>query len=560
MKKINKILSLIFVAVLVITSLTVVKNEEIKAYTVYNKLEIENMQLNKARIKSGSNDSNGKHVETYWQQDPLDTYDKLTDITFARTVFNAETAGDYTFQIHCKNESGSGSIGIKLYVNGTAYDINVSGSSYQTVNKTVPLEKGDNTIVLTWVNWGYFDYINYPSELKIVSQNTGDKYYAFEAELNEVLLAPTNGFHNAGASLYTAPIEYNSGDEEWQGSATFYVDAPSDTKSIDLEYYVTEYAGSNAQLAMSVNDSKEVKIDLSGTKINSKLTYSISTKLLEEAGFKAGKANKIKFRQASASGGKVGLYSIKLKADAVEVETPATVKANRYEAEGAYVISGAQVKKSESDAEIWSKGSYVGEFTPANITNPNQIDEYCSNIGYIQYHVKADKAGYYKVTLGYATEVYSMTVYVTSGYEWSKVNLTTTGVWSNVGEKFTYVYLKKGKNSIWVTGPATKDDWVNYDYIDVVFDEPAKIDMKNTVLFMDNEAAATNSKVVSDKEESKERKDKASDGEGEPEEKESSSLTSPATGSPKYIVIGIITFALVAAGIVCGKKIKKVNI
>ena len=552
MKIMKRILGVVFCIVLFASTITVGSVKEVKADTTYNKLEIEDMQLNKARIKTNSADSNGKHVETYWQQDPLDTYDKLTDITFARTVLEAGEAGDYIFQIHCKNETGGGSIGIKLYVNGTAYDITVSGTSYQTVNKTVTLAKGKNSIILAWVNWGYFDYINYPSELKLVSRNTDRKYYAVESALNEIQLTPTNGFHNPEASLYTAPIEYNSGDEEWQGAATFTADVPANIKSIDLNYYVTEYNNGKAQLAMSVNGGSEVKLDLSGTKTNTELTYSISTKTLTDAGFKAGQKNTIKFRQASSTGGKVGLYSIELKEEQVEQTTPAPSKANRYEAENAYIISGAKIKTAESDEENWSKGSYIGEFTPAVITKPSQIDEYCSNIGYVQYQVQADQKGYYKVTLGYASEE-DMSVYVTSGYEWSKVNLTSTGKWCDVGEKYTYVYLKKGTNSIWVTGPTTEKGWVNYDYIDVEFDEAADIDTSDTVLLLDNGASSSNSKVVSNGEETT-TKSKDTDSEAEDENDEEDSLVSPKTGTSVIVGLAIVLLATAGFAVTYKKK------
>lgn len=536
MKITKKILVAVLSIMIFSTSYTVTKVQNVEAYTTYNKLEIENMQLNKARIKKGSSDSGGKHVEAYWEQNPLDTYDKLTDITFARTVFEAEEAGEYTFQLHCKNESGSSTIGIKLYVNGKDYDINVTGNSYQTVNKTVTLNKGKNSIVIAWVNWGYFDYINYPSELKPVSFGTATKYNAFESALNEVQLTPTSAFHNPETVLYTAPIEYNSGDEEWQGSATFTVDAASTAKSLDLNYYVTEYNSGKAQLAMSINDGAEVKVDLSGTKTNTKLTYQISTKMLIDAGFKAGATNTIKFRQASSTGGKVGLYDIELKDSQVEVETPAPSKANRYEAENAYIMSGAKIRVSEKDEEDWSKGSYIGEFTPAVITKPSQIDEYCSNVGYVQYQVKADKKGYYKVTLGYATEA-DMSVYVTSGYEWSKVNLTSTGKWCDVGEKETYVFLKKGTNNIWVTGPTTETGWVNYDYIDVEFDESADIDTKDTVLLLDNGASNGNSKIIKNNDGNGDKKDEKPDTD---DNEGNSNLVSPKTGVPFMAVMAII--------------------
>lgn len=557
MRKINRFVTLVTVMVLFMTSISMISVKSVKGAEQYTKLEIEDMQLNKARIKTGSGDSAGKHVEVYWQQDKLDSFDKLTDITFARTVLQAEEAGDYTLQIHAKNESGGDAITIKMFVNGTAYDVSLTGSGYTTLNKTVPMKKGNNTVILAWVNWGYFDYINYPEGLSVVSQSSENKYYAFEAALNEVQLAPTSVFHNSSATLYTAPIEYNSGDEEWQGSATFTVDAASDIQSLNLGYYVSTYQNGKAQLAMRVNNGKETIIDLSGAKVNTELVKTISTQILKDAGFKAGEKNTIKFRQASSSGGQVGLYYMELKKDNVEEITTIQHKANRYEAEDAYVISSGKIKNAESEEESWSKKSYVGEFIAASISKPSQIDEHCSNIGYIQYKVNAEQAGYYKVTLGYATEKENMAIFVTSGYEWSKVNLESTGGWSNVGETSAYVYLKKGANSIWVTGPSSEEEWVNYDYIDVAFEEKGKIDTSKTVLFLDSGQSVKEPKVEEEKV-TTEEETVGFDDEGDDTEElnaENSSMKSPQTG----VTIALITMLMFVSTIVLAIAYKKKN-
>lgn len=540
MRAVKKTVSVLAAIVLFITSATMIHIKDVKAAPGYTKLEMEDMQLNKARIKTGSGDSAGKHVEVYWQQDKLDSFDKLTDITFARTVFEAENDGDYTLQIHCKNESGSNSITIRLLVNGTPYDISLTGSGYTTLNKTVPMKKGKNTVILAWVNWGYFDYVNYPEGLTVVKQSSVDKYYAFEAALNEIQLAPTSAFHNAGATLYTAPIEYNAGDEEWQGSVTFVADAAEDIKSMNVGYYVSSYHSGKAQLAMSINGGKETIIDLSGTKVNTELIKLVPTKTLKDAGFKAGERNTIKFRQAGALGGKVGLHYIELKRDNVEETTTPAHISSRYEAEDAYIISGGKIKQSESEDESWSKKSYAGEFTAASISKPSQIDEYCSNISYIQYKVNAPKAGFYKVTLGYATERDNMPVYVTSGYEWSKVNLAATQGWSNIGQASTYVYLKKGNNYIWVTGPAAKDDWVNYDYMDVEFEEEGNIDTKKTVLLLDEGELNKAQKVEEEKETVKEKATESAEDAESLEENTNGSKTSPKTGMTIVFTIAIM--------------------
>ena len=542
---------------MLVTTVSVANIKCVKAATTYTKLEIEDMQLNKARVKTGSGDSNGKHVEVYWQQDPLDTFNKLTDITFARTILNATEDGDYTLQVHCKNDSGSGSITMKLFVNGTAYDVNLTGSGYTTLNKTVSLKKGNNSVILAWVNWGYFDYINLPEGVSVSSKSNETKYYAFESQLNEVQLAPTSAFNNAGATLYTAPIEYNSGDEEWQGSAIFKVNAASDVKSIDLSYYVSSYNSGKASIAMTVNGGKETVIDLSGTKVNTQLTKTISSKTLKDAGFKAGQENTIKFRQSSASGGSVGLHYIELKKDDVEETTTVKHKSTRYEAENAYLISGGAIKKAESEQEKWSGKSYIGDFTATSISKPSKIDEYCSNVGYVQYKVNAQTAGYYKVTLGYATEINSMAVYVTSGYEWSKVTLQSTGGWSNVGEASTYVYLKKGENHIWVTGPTAKDNWVNYDYIDVEFEENRKIDTSKTVLLLDSGEMNKAPKVVEQTTTKKDDGDSDDNSKDSEVSNENESLTSPKTG---YGFLSIAVILIIAIGVAVIAVDKKKNI
>ena len=241
-----------------------------------------------------------------------------------------------------------------------------------------------------------------------------------------------------------------------------------------------------------------------------------------------------------------------MREDKIEETTVAEVKSSRYEAEGAYSIAGARIKVSENDDESWSKGSYVGEFTEAKISKPSDIDEYCSNIGYIQYKVKADKAGYYKVVLGYATERDNMIVYATSGYEWSKVTLSSTGSWSNVGEASTYIYLKKGNNYIWVTGPAKEKDWVNYDYIDVKFDESAKIDTKKTVLLLDDNVSSQNSKIV-DKEEDTTVSDNGEDLDNGDNEG-NTSMISPKTGITILLFGVALVISLFSAGILYMKN------
>ncbi|MCI9616977.1 MAG: hypothetical protein HFG31_03120 [Eubacterium sp.] len=550
-------ISIITIMLLFVMSISILNIKYVKGASTFTKLEIEDMQLNKARIKTGSGDSAGKHVEVYWQQDKLDSFDKLTDITFARTVLHAEEAGDYTLQIHAKNESGSDSITIRMFVNGTTYDVVLTGNGYTTLNKTVSFKKGNNTVILAWVNWGYFDYLNIPEGVTVVRQSDENKYYAFEAALNEVQLAPTSVLHNSAATLYTAPIEYNSGDEEWQGSVSFTVKAAADIKSINLGYYVSSYNNGKAQLAMSVNGGKETVIDVSGTKINTELVKSISTKILAAAGFKVGRENTIKFRQASASGGKVGLHYIELKKDDIEEITTVQHNKNRYEAENAYVIAGGKIKQSESDDEAWSKKEYVGEFTSASIQKPSQIDEYCSNIGYIQYKVTAQKTGIFKVTLGYATEKANMPVYVTSGYEWSKINLISTESWNNIGEASTYVYLKKGINYIWVTGPSTTEDWVNYDYIDVEFEQEGTVNTKKTVLFMDNGVSGKAVKVEEETTSAEEKttlSDEKND-DGVEEEEKNNSLKSPQTGIT-MIFITILMLISICVMLVAQKKEK----
>lgn len=551
MNEVKKLFSIVAFVAMILTATVFTGIKCANATESYTKLEIEDMQLNKARIKKNSGDSNGKHVEVYWQQDPLDKFDKLTDITFARTVLDAEKEGEYELQIHCKNDSGSSSINLKLYVNGIPYDITLTGSEYTTLKTKVKMKKGYNAVVLAWVNWGYFDYISYPEGISTVSKNTENMYYAYEAALNEVQLAPTSEFHNAETTLYTAPIEYNSGDEEWQGSATFKVKAGSDIKSLDLGYYVTSYNGGKAEIAMSVNNNKEIIIDLSGSKVNTELVKSISSKILEDAGFKSGAENTIKFRKASQKAGSVGLYYIKLKKEQVEETTEDKKTAIRYEAEKAYLISGGKIKNQEKDSESWSQKLYVGDFTAASISSSSEIDEYCSNVGFIQYKVKAEKAGYYKVILGYATEIEKMTVYVTSGYEWSKVILQSTGSWDNVGEEDAYVYLNEGENYIWVTGPTKKDDWANYDYIDIVFEKSAIINTKKTVLLLDDGEIDEVSTV--------EQKDTNSDVEETTDANDSNNqdddldLISPKTGVRIYVIM----LVMVASGLVALLTINK---
>lgn len=136
---------------------------------------------------------------------------------------------------------------------------------------------------------------------------------------------------------------------------------------------------------------------------------------------------------------------------------------NHYELEdGVITANGTDAAaKEEEFISAYSGNKYVA--------NMNTTADHPSNAGYVTVPVKADKAGYYKVTVSYGSTTTNPVIAVKSNnYEWTKVTGKAGTDWNATRSFDTTVYLKAGDNTISVTG-AINGAWANMDCIDIEF-------------------------------------------------------------------------------------------
>ncbi len=127
--------------------------------------------------------------------------------------------------------------------------------------------------------------------------------------------------------------------------------------------------------------------------------------------------------------------------------------------------------KTEDWVTVYSGNKYIGDMN-TTVNHP-------SNGGYVTIPVSAGKAGNYKVTVTYGSsaEVNPVIAVKSNDYEWTKVTGTVGKDWNATRTVETAVYLRKGENTISVTG-AVNGSWANLDCIDIEFvteaEEPGK--------------------------------------------------------------------------------------
>lgn len=371
MKKIKKALSIILSAAMIFTSISVT-GSPVKAETAgYVKVEMENMQINRARIKENAADSNGKHIEVFWQEDAFQNANDIANQSYVRMVVNAATAGEYTFKIGCTTW---GDVSARMYVNSEKTDLTIPSGTAQEYEVTVKLNEGKNAVLFSWINWSEMDYIMVPDTLSVVSDATDTYYPASTAYLNMTWFhTDESTIYNPDALLYTGTLYLNvdensgqPGDEEWQPSATFTVNAPNVMKSLKLEYYIEDEGTPNSEMSLIINGGEPLAVPIDDTGI----TY-VSTEDLTASGFVLGQANTIKIQQKNKDGGTFGLYSLKEIIEDEPVSDDAVKTAQDLVKDGNIRMLGRTLTEGTSQTMDWTCSGFSFEYTGAGTVSAN---------------------------------------------------------------------------------------------------------------------------------------------------------------------------------------------
>ncbi len=377
MKGVRKILAMTLSIAMIATTITV---SPVKADVTsdYQKIEMEEMQINRARIKDASNveDSNGKHVEVYWES-TLPANNDVRDNSYVRCVVEAPEAGEYTFKI---GATCWGDVDLKVLVNDKAYDTTLFNGTAQESDLTLSLEEGKNSIIIAWGAWAEMDYLLVPTTLTVVPQATATNYPASAAYLNMTWFHSDTSIYDPEAVLYTGTMYLNVdgttgevGAEEWQPSATYKVTAPVDFKQLAVEYYIEALGTGTPSLSLIINDSATPYV----VNITEEGLVKITKDDLVAAGLVLGETNTIKIKQTENTGCSFGLYGIEFVTEDTEVVdnfTYTTIK-SLIENNGLKML-GRSLEDGESRTMDWTNSGFSFIFNGsgdvrANITTGN---------------------------------------------------------------------------------------------------------------------------------------------------------------------------------------------
>lgn len=358
MKVIKRLFTVVLSIALVVTSINVINVTAKADASGYYRVEAEHMQINRARIKDvgENNDSNGKHVEVYWQTDTFESGDDISNNSYVRTVVEAPEEGDYTIKIGCTTW---GDVSAKLYVNNRKNDVTLPAGTNQEYEITLHLNKGKNAIIFSWINWCEIDYFMFPDTLTQVKASTDTYYAASDAALNMTWFNTLGSIYDPEAELYTGTMYLNAdengvaGDEEWQPSATFTVDIPEEIKSMEMEYYIDTEGSEGSQISMIINGNAPIVVPLDNSGV-----ATIKKDTLTTAGLELGKSNTIKVQQKAANGGSIGVYCLRAVTGNEPVSDDVTKTALDLVNDGSIRIVGRTLTVGTAQSMDWTNAGF----------------------------------------------------------------------------------------------------------------------------------------------------------------------------------------------------------
>lgn len=151
--------------------------------------------------------------------------------------------------------------------------------------------------------------------------------------------------------------------------------------------------------------------------------------------------------------------------DYFSFESPYDSAIGRHEAEKAHstIIGAANDGNKIESAPEFSNGAAVKDL---NSVISDNMPAYTST------YVRAYQAGLYTMKIGYANYVDVKFDYRINGDSWKRLSVAKTGGWNTVKEIEVTVALKKGINTVDITGAMKEnndnpDEWINIDYFEL---------------------------------------------------------------------------------------------
>ncbi len=407
----------------------------------------------------------------------LPSWNNVKHVEF--TIYSEEAA-DYTIKWAYNGNGADGMKALYRLNHGEAQvlTLNNSGAAWNKMNSItfdVSLEPGFNTLQISGTienkdNWANVDYIELVSPGAAEARSGFDVFEAEKAAIYGNATLETNDIYSCkkGVGSLTNRLTIEEVSSDWSGLnyITYTVDVPQ----TGTYRAVVHYNGDDdKEILVKVNNGEQhvvsvpaVESDHSPYKMH---TFELELEL-------AAGTNSISLSGAMADIGWINYDYIELAKNEIKVvdEEKGTV---RYEAED------FSFKSTKTDAEaieaqdFYSDGYCVGGVGGA-VTYVDGMDILASEASWINFTVYAQKAGNYNFTLamnGNGVDINA--AYQMNGEASHPFVLKNAGhAWNEMGYGTFEAELKKGYNEVIISGglSETMDDWANYDYLDVTYD------------------------------------------------------------------------------------------
>lgn len=350
--------SLIAITMLSGTIISNQKNIETKADNEMTYNARYAFELSRARFPN-SGDIPGIDFGINWQYDvPVDLGGDFD--TYGRLQFSVDVAGTYNIGIDYYADDGAG-LPVKVYVNGALALDEVEPGSW-TLRKThyfpLTLSQGENIVIMQFTKWCSIQHLLVPEGVRLVQKDKDGTYYAYQSLLQATkLVAYTKTIHDYDAKMITGALQYNN-SPDYMSYAEFEVTPEEDDKSIDLHYYLSNFAtNGDTGIMMSVNGGAASLINLEGLSLNTETTQNISNDTLLGLGFDFTKDNTIRFYVDSANNNIISLDTISFSSEmGIPLQESKSILANELKNE--ISINGRSLSKDGAIPFDWSASGF----------------------------------------------------------------------------------------------------------------------------------------------------------------------------------------------------------
>ncbi|MBP5198467.1 MAG: cellulase family glycosylhydrolase [Lachnospiraceae bacterium] len=396
------------------------------------------------------------------------------------TVY-AEKDGTYTVYFGYDGNSKEGMTVAYRVNDGENKTLTVDASGWSSAMKAafeVELTKGFNTIFISgtignsddWANNDYIDVVLKGSEIEIVEMPKAIS--GFTRYEGEVGLKRFNGagleeqsffsFGSAISGMSDSNVHVSDIASDW--SNIKYATLTYNAIAAGTYRFLIGYNGDDDKvMAVKVGDGevKEVSVPAVLSTHNWDVMHEVLVTLELEEG-----ENTIYFSGALGGGW--------MNIDYVDVSNyPVFIDENgveRYEMESHTSVSGEDFQHQDFYSGIEELNGRGGMSTNVKFTIGDDI--LSSKLRYVDYSVFAEKEGYYDITVDAIGNGADMTcAYQVNDKPSENFYLYNAGQsWNHLVYQTIHVYLNKGYNQVIISG-AYNGDWINYDYIDVVYSD-----------------------------------------------------------------------------------------